>query len=156
MATLEGPVEQFFVFTNLTLSDGNALTDAAKNASLLGTEGSHILLAHPFATQAATLSYNAFSQAVGQLFERPTYPVRAEFEFRSRKQGACETVAENLTALALLYISTAIGKPKSNTILLRPAHARKAFNRNHSGLRQVRPDCANRRDCACFFSSYNT
>ena len=104
MATLE--VGHFFVLTNLTLSDGNALTDAAKNAylaSLLGTEGSRILLAHPVATQAATLSYDAFSQAVGQLFERSTNPVRAEFEFRSRKQGACETIAEYLTALHTLH-----------------------------------------------------
>ena len=97
-------LDNFFVLTNLTLPGDNALTDAAKNASLLDSEGSRILMAHPVATQASAMTYDAFSQAVGLLFERPTNPVRAEFEFRSRKQGASETVAEYLTALRTLHV----------------------------------------------------
>ncbi len=66
----------FFVLTNLTLA--TKLSDIAKNAylsSLLGCEGSRVLMAHPGATEAATKAYDIFSKDVGKLFERPTNSV---------------------------------------------------------------------------------
>ena len=99
-------LDNFFCLTDLTLPADNKLNDQAKNAylsSLLGSEGSRILMAHPVAATASTATYNDFSKKVSALFERPVNPVRAEFEFRSRKQGSNEPVGEYLTALRTLY-----------------------------------------------------
>ena len=41
---------------------------------------------------------------MGCLFEQPTNPIRAEYEFHSRKQGATETVTEYLMAPGTLHI----------------------------------------------------
>ena len=101
---MEHSLENFFTLTNLTLT--NELTDHAKNAylsTLLSCEGSRILMAHPVGGTAATATYNDFKASVQALFERPVDPVRAEFEFRSRKQGATESVANYLTALRTLH-----------------------------------------------------
>ena len=100
-------LDNFFLLTSFTLHDDVTLSDEAKNAylsSLLGCEGSRILMAHPVATRASTTTYEDFATEVGQLFERPINPVRAEYEFRSRKQGPNETVSEYLTALRMPYI----------------------------------------------------
>ena len=97
-------LENFFTLTNLTLV--NELTDRAKNAylsTLLGCEGSRILMAHPAGGTAATATYTEFKASVQALFERPVDPVRAEFEFRCRKQGATESVCDYLTALRTLH-----------------------------------------------------
>ena len=99
-------LDNFFTLTNLTLATDNQLTDRAKNAyltTLLGSEGLRILMAHPVAATATTADYNTFLNDVRQLFERPINPVRAEFDFRSRQQGACESVSDFLTALRTLY-----------------------------------------------------
>jgi len=100
-------LDNFFTLTDLTLSAGDKLTDRAKNAylsSLLGNEGSRILMAHPVAATASTATFAQFSTDVQALFERPTNPVRAEYEFRSRRQGATESVTDYLTALRTLHI----------------------------------------------------
>ena len=100
-------LDNFFLLTSFTLHDDVTLSDEVKNAylsSLLGCEGSRILMAHPVATRASTTTYEDFAAEVGQLFERPINPIRAEYEFRSRKQGPNETVSEYLTASRTLYI----------------------------------------------------
>lgn len=53
-------LENFFTLTDLTLPKENKLTDRAKNAylaSLLGTEGARILMAHPVAATAESAIY---------------------------------------------------------------------------------------------------
>ena len=97
-------LENFFTLRNLTLPENNALSDRAKNvyvATLLGSEGSRILMANPAAATAKTATYAQFKESV--LFERPVNPVRAECEFRCRKQGATGSVNDYLTALCTLY-----------------------------------------------------
>ena len=98
-------LENFFTLTNLTLPKESQLSDHAKNAylaSLLGTEGARILMAHPMAKTAEKQTFKDFSDKVATLFERPVNAVRAEFEFRSRRQSAGESAAEFLTALRTL------------------------------------------------------
>ena len=102
-------LDNFFYLTDLTNSDDKKLTNRAKNAyvsSLLGAEGSRILMTHPVASKATTTTYEEFCKEVKTLFERPTNPVRAEFEFRSRRQAATESVADFMTALRTLYVET--------------------------------------------------
>ena len=99
-------LENFFTLTNLTLPKDNTLSDRAKNAyvaTLLGSEGSRILMANPAAATAETATYAQFKESVMALFERPVNPVRAEYEFRCRRQGATESVNDYLTALRTLY-----------------------------------------------------
>ena len=99
-------LDNFFTLTDLTLAADNKLSNKAKNAylaTLLGSEGSRILMANSVAPAASTDTYDDFAEKVKALFERPANPVRAEFEFRSRKQGATETVSEYMTALRTLY-----------------------------------------------------
>ena len=62
-----------------------------------------ILMAHPVAATATTADYATFKDEVRQLFEHPINLVRADFEFRSRKQRACESVGDFLTTLCTLY-----------------------------------------------------
>ena len=100
-------LDNFFTLTNLTLPDTNQLSDRAKNAylsSLLGNEGSRILMAHPVAATASTAPFDDFSREVESLFERPVNPVRAEYEFRNRRQSPTESVSDFLTALRTLYV----------------------------------------------------
>ena len=70
---------------------------------LTRSEGVRILMEHPVAATAATADHETFIKKVRQLFERPVNPVHTDFEFRSRRQGACESVGELLTALRMLY-----------------------------------------------------
>ena len=103
---LEGAARQFFTFTDLTLVDDNKLSNKAKNAylaTLLGSEGSRILMVNSVAPAASTNTYDDFAEKVKALLERPANPVWAEFEFRSRKQDASETVSEYMTTLRTLY-----------------------------------------------------
>lgn len=103
-------LKNFFTLTDLTLPASQKLTDEAKNAylsALLGTEGVRILMAHPVAATADTATFTDFSAAVSCLFERPVNPVRAEYEFRSRRQGPTESAADFLTALRTLYVDCA-------------------------------------------------
>ncbi len=53
---------------------------------------------------AATATHTEFCRDVQALFERPVNPVRAEYDFRSRRQGACESVSDYLTALRTLLL----------------------------------------------------
>ena len=62
-------------------------------------------MAHLVEGTAATATYNDFKASVQALFERPVDPVGAEFEFRSRKQGAAESLADCLTALRTLAVA---------------------------------------------------
>ncbi len=99
-------LKNFFTLTDLTLPKESKLTNRAKNAylaSLLGTEGARILMAHPVATTAESATFDKFSAGVGNLFQRPVNLVRAEFDFRNRRQGPTESVADFLTALRTLY-----------------------------------------------------
>ena len=100
-------LDNFFMLTNMTLPKGEELPDHAKNSylsALLGSEGCRILMAHPVATKAPTMTYADFTTEVQKLFERPPNPVRAEYDFRNRKQAAGETVSEFLTALRTLFV----------------------------------------------------
>ena len=99
-------LHNFFSLTNLTLAADQQLSDRAKNvyvASLLGSEGSRILMAHPVTATVGTATYATFKAAVQRLFERPVNPVRPDFDFRSRRQGTHESVSDFLTALRTLY-----------------------------------------------------
>ena len=88
-------LRNFFTLTDITLGEDHKLADATKNAylsTLLGTEGLRILMANPVGATAATATHAQFCRDVQSLFERPVNPVRAEYDFRSRCQGACESV----------------------------------------------------------------
>ena len=107
-STWSAQLDNFFALTNLTLSADQQLTNQTKNAylaTLLGSEGGRILMAHPVAATASTATFATFREAVRRLFERPVNPVRADFDFRSRRQGAHESVSDYLTALRTLYSS---------------------------------------------------
>ena len=73
--------KNFFTLTNLTLLEDNALGYRAKNAYvaiLLGSKGSHILMANPAATTTKTATYAQFKESVmTALFEQPVNPVHA-------------------------------------------------------------------------------
>ena len=59
-------LENFFALTNLTLPENNALSDRAKNAylaTLLGSEGSCILMANPAAATAEDAAYTQFKES---------------------------------------------------------------------------------------------
>ena len=97
-------LDNFFSLTNLTLAADQQLSDRAKNAylaSLLGSEGNRILMAHPAAATAGTATYATFKAAVQRLFERSVNLVCADFDFRSRCQGAHESVNEHSIAMQL-------------------------------------------------------
>ena len=107
-STWSAQLDNFFALTNLTLSADQQLTNQTKNAylaTLLGSEGGRILMAHPVAATASMATFAIFREAVRRLFERPVNPVRADFDFRSRRQGAHESVSDYLTALRTLYSS---------------------------------------------------
>ena len=78
-------------------------------------------MAHPIATQASTLDYDTFAKEVGGLFERPNNPVRAEYDFRSRKQGATEMVTDYLTALRTLHIDCERPEQESHDLTMQLA-----------------------------------
>ena len=83
-------LENFFTLTNLTLPEDNALSDRAKNAyvaTLLGSEGSRILMANPAAATAETATYAQFKESVMALFERPVNPVRANMSSAAGGKG---------------------------------------------------------------------
>ena len=117
-------LNNFFTLTNLTLPTDSSLSDEAKNAylaTLLGCEGSRIFMAHPIATQASTLDYDTFAKEVGGLFERPNNTVRADYDFRSRKQGATETVTDYITALRTLHIDCERPEQESHNLAMQLA-----------------------------------
>ena len=102
MEQLGVPVEELFMLMNKTLT--NKLVDCVKNAylsTLLGCEGSHILMAHPVGGTAVTATYN-FKTSVQARFECPVDPVCTELKFCNCKQGAMELFADYLTALHTL------------------------------------------------------
>ena len=105
-ANWSAQLNNFFTLTNFTLAAVNQLTDRAKNAyltTLLGGEGLRILMAHSLAATATTADYNTFPNEVRQVFKHLINPVRAEFEFQSRRQGACKSVRDFFTTLRTLY-----------------------------------------------------
>ena len=70
--------------------------------SLLGAEGVRIVAAHPVSNKWVTNTYDELKKEPKSLFERPTNPVRTEFDMRQRMQGINETVNDYETALHAL------------------------------------------------------
>ncbi len=98
-------LEAFFFLTNSSLAEDKQLTARQRVAyvrSLLGAEGIRIVAAHPVSARWDTIDYAEFKAELKTLFERPTNPVRAEFDFRQRMQGANESVTDYHTALRSL------------------------------------------------------
>ena len=107
-STWSTQLDNFFALTNLTLSAEQQLTNQTKNtylAMLLGSEGGRILMAHPVVATASMAMFATFWEAVRRLFECPINPVCADFDFRSRRQGAHKSVSDYLTVLHTLYSS---------------------------------------------------
>ena len=100
-------LHNFFTLTDITLGAEHKLADATKNAyssTLIGTKGLCILMANPVGTTTATATYTEFCRDVQVLFECPVNPVRAEYDFHSRHQGACESISDYLTTLRTLLL----------------------------------------------------
>ena len=91
------------------------------------------------------------------------YSVRAEYDFRNRKQGATETVTNYLTALRTLHIDCERPEQESHNLamqlalrMLQPAHSRKASDRNRRRSRSFCTNHAGGRDSSGVLRGHST
>lgn len=102
-------VSDFYYLTEATT--GTQLSEAFKKAFLrtsLGSEGRRILYAHCVRDEADT-TFSEYVKELKTIFSTAKNPVRAEYEFRRRKQETSESVNDYFTALRTLITDCEYG-----------------------------------------------